>query len=864
MFTVSCREDEEDTQIIDTETTTIQTDLSGYVQKGPFINGTTITVAELDSLLTPTGKNFTTQVIDNKGTFSLKNIELSSHHVQLQADGFYFDEVKGGKSAAQLTLFALSQVEEVSTINANLLSHLERPRVIYLMQEKGVSFSAAKTQAQQEILTVFGIEKDDMLLSEQLDITVNGDDHAILLAISSILQANNSVAELSELVANIITDLREDGKLDSETNQARVKQQAISLNLPQVRQHLEQRYEELGEAATIPNFEQYIDSDGDGILNKDEDDTPNDFSFETQVDVAVNDTITSNSITISGIKESSTTDALAKGGHILVNRNMVTDTVAQLKNGDQIQLQLFSSSTYADTTTASLTVGTLVKHFAVVTDNYQPDAFSFSSRTDVAVDSLYTSDTITVSGVPYPTPATVTNGTLIKNGEIVTTDTVWVKDGDQLSLQTRSSNEYKTNSTATISINGISASFIITTDDYKPDTFSFRTIQNAQPEQPYSSDTIALKGLLYPTPISVEGGTLFVNGEEIESIERLINEGDQIHVEVLASADYATTSQAFLTIGSATFEFNATTYSNPWKKLADFPGGSTDAPPPLFSIGDKIYTGISTIFPTEKSNNFYEYDIPTDTWTRKADFPYKIWWGEVLSFSIDGNGYVGTYDLRKYDPLQDTWIDVANYPGSYSQDAPYRFALSDKLYVGSGLHPENGSTYTDFWEYDSSTDSWKQVSDFPFQYYKFGHPQTSISIGSKGYILAANMRSTPGSSTVGPVYEYNSSSNTWTEFSSAVSTEEVPFIVSTSATGLVFDNYENYLFQFDFDSKTWNKIRAPEPKPYVYNMTGIEVNGKIYLLKDTYTVFDRENNQELPVPISGKGLWEYTPPPVSR
>ena len=598
-------------------------------------------MAELDSLLTPTGKNFTTQVIDNKGTFSLKNIELSSHHVQLQADGFYFDEVKGGKSAAQLTLFALSQVEEVSTINANLLSHLERPRVIYLMQEKGVSFSAAKTQAQQEILTVFGIEKDDMLLSEQLDITVNGDDHAILLAISSILQANNSVAELSELVANIITDLREDGKLDSETNQTRIKQQAISLNLPQVRQHLEQRYEELGEAATIPNFEQYIDSDGDGILNKDEDDTPNDFSFETQVDVAVNDTITSNSITISGIKESSTTDALAKGGHILVNGNMVTDTVAQLKNGDQIHLQLFSSSAYADTTTASLTVGTLVIHFTVVTDDYQPDAFSFSSRTDVAVDSLYISDTITVSGVPYPTPATVTTGTLIKNGELVTKDTAWVKDGDQLAVQLKSSTSYFLETSATVNINNVHSDFTIVTDDYVPDEFSFKKIENAQPEQTYTSDTIILKGLSYSTPISIENGKLFVNGEEIGSEEKLVNEGDKIYIEILTNTDYATTSQAFLTIGSATFEFSTTTYSNPWRKLANYPGVSTDyAPPPIFSIGKKIYTGIGVTIQGDTIYDFYEYSIDNDIWTKLPDFPGRNKM-VAIGFSLSEYGYVG-------------------------------------------------------------------------------------------------------------------------------------------------------------------------------------------------------------------------------
>ena len=194
-------------------------DLQGYVQKGPFINGTAITVSELSDKLVATGKNFTTQIIDNKGAFSLKDVELQSNYVQLMAEGFYFDEVRGDKSSAQLTLFALADVSDVNSVNVNLLSHLEKDRVIYLMQEEEKNFDEAKHQAQQEVLTIFGIEKADMNASELLDISQDGEDNAILLAISAVMQGQNTVAELSELLANIITDIREDGILDSESTQ---------------------------------------------------------------------------------------------------------------------------------------------------------------------------------------------------------------------------------------------------------------------------------------------------------------------------------------------------------------------------------------------------------------------------------------------------------------------------------------------------------------------------------------------------------------------------------------------------------------------------------------------------------------------
>ncbi|NOY37946.1 MAG: hypothetical protein GXO83_10280 [Chlorobi bacterium] len=39
--------------------------LDGYVQKGPFLNGTEITLSEMSEDLNPTGRVFTTQILDN-------------------------------------------------------------------------------------------------------------------------------------------------------------------------------------------------------------------------------------------------------------------------------------------------------------------------------------------------------------------------------------------------------------------------------------------------------------------------------------------------------------------------------------------------------------------------------------------------------------------------------------------------------------------------------------------------------------------------------------------------------------------------------------------------------------------------------
>ncbi len=212
-------------------------------------------------MLVSTGKNFTTQITDNKGAFAIKNIELQSGYVQLMANGFYFDEVRGEKSTAQLTLFALANLADTSSVvNANLLSHLEKDRVIYLMQEENKDFAIAKKQAQKEVLAVFGIEKKNIVVSENLDITQEGDDNAILLAVSVILQGYGSVADLSELLAGISGDLKPDGILNDSTLGTTLINNAFYLDLTTIRENIINRYQELGSTVVISDFEKYARS----------------------------------------------------------------------------------------------------------------------------------------------------------------------------------------------------------------------------------------------------------------------------------------------------------------------------------------------------------------------------------------------------------------------------------------------------------------------------------------------------------------------------------------------------------------------------------------------------------------------------
>ena len=232
--------------------------ISGKVQKGPFLNGSSVLIFELDSSLKQTGKVFSTNISHNTGSFEMTQIELASQFVEIKADGYYFNEITGKISTSRLSLHALADLTDENSLNVNILSHLEKDRIKHLVAD-GSAFGDAKKQAQAEVLKIFSLEKPDITRSELMDISKEGDDNAILLAISVIMQGLRSEARLSELMANIIDDIRENGHLNRPDLGTQIINHASVLNLENVRTHLKNRYHEINSEASIAEFETYIE-----------------------------------------------------------------------------------------------------------------------------------------------------------------------------------------------------------------------------------------------------------------------------------------------------------------------------------------------------------------------------------------------------------------------------------------------------------------------------------------------------------------------------------------------------------------------------------------------------------------------------
>lgn len=234
--------------------------IQGFVQKGPFLNGSSVQLNELDSSYTQTGVSFTTQILDNLGSFAFNTIPLGSPYVTLRADGFYFNEVCGVNSATQITLNAISDIPTDGQVNVNVLTHLEKARVEYLLANTNLSFLQAKEQALGEVLAIFNIAPTSLLdRAETLDISQSAEGDAILIAVATILQGYRNETQFSELMAGIISDIRTDGVLNNQDLGAELVLHAKALDTLRIRQNIQDRYNAIGVTVNVPNFRTYID-----------------------------------------------------------------------------------------------------------------------------------------------------------------------------------------------------------------------------------------------------------------------------------------------------------------------------------------------------------------------------------------------------------------------------------------------------------------------------------------------------------------------------------------------------------------------------------------------------------------------------
>lgn len=186
------------------------------------------------------------------------------------------------------------------------------------------------------------------------------------------------------------------------------------------------------------------------------------FTFTDQKNVELSTEITSNAITVAGLSDP--TPVSITGGTYSINEGDYISENGLANNGDTITVRLMSSSGYLATTGATLTIGVASDTFSVTTKaDTPPDPFTFTDQLKVKLNTTYTSNAITVSGIHAPAPISITGGSYAINGGDYTSENGEVNNGDTVTVQLLSSDDFETTTDATLDIAGVSDTFSVTT-----------------------------------------------------------------------------------------------------------------------------------------------------------------------------------------------------------------------------------------------------------------------------------------------------------------------------------------------------------------------------------------------------------------
>jgi N-acetylneuraminic acid mutarotase len=263
-----------------------------------------------------------------------------------------------------------------------------------------------------------------------------------------------------------------------------------------------------------------------------------------------------------------------------------------------------------------------------------------------------------------------------------------------------------------------------------------------------------------------------------------------------------------------------------WSPAPGFPGVAKSKST-AFTIGDKIYVmgGVDNAAGVLK--DFWEYDIPSNTWTHKADFPGPERYGAV-SFVINNKGYIATGgndfgyldDLWEYNPSTSSWIQKTGLPAGQAQHEnqrreAYAFVIGNKAYLGGGdgfVFGPNSTTniaFNDLWEYDPATNSWITKANIPAVGKDFS---IGVAINNKGYAgLGCNVDQTINQH---DFWEYDPILNTWTakaNFPTNFTVDAGAFVLNSTlyVTGGVNLNpvsLSNQFYKYDPVNNLWTSL----------------------------------------------------------
>ncbi len=155
------------------------------------------------------------------------------------------------------------------------------------------------------------------------------------------------------------------------------------------------------------------------------------------------------------------------------------------------------------------------------------------------------------------------------------------------------------------------------------------------------------------------------------------------------------------------------------------------------------------------------YHFAFSQWKQLDSIPVPR--SDAASFSIGDTGYIVAggnswflYDAWTYDTLTNAWSQIQNFPNTTNDEGQVGFSINGIGYVGTGAYI--GYSWTNsFYEYTPSAGQWTSIASFP-GVARAG--AVAFVIGDKAYVGGGHDGPT-GGNPLNDFYVYNASTGTW-------------------------------------------------------------------------------------------------------
>ena len=282
-------------------------------------------------------------------------------------------------------------------------------------------------------------------------------------------------------------------------------------------------------------------------------------------------------------------------------------------------------------------------------------------------------------------------------------------------------------------------------------------------------------------------------------------------------------------------------FGQTWTTKADVPTSFSRHHPTTFTIDGVGYLMGGANSLDQSFRDFYSYDPSSDTWTKRSSFP-GLSRGYSYAVNSETKGYVGfglnfnpsmgtttyLFDWWEYDPVTDSWTELAPFPGS-ARIHPAMVYLDGNIYMGCG--GSSSGDLGDWWEYDIAADTWTSKADFPSD---DRHHPFYFGIGDYVYVGMGHS----GPDIFDDFYRYDPSTDSWTEMASLPAQGRVAGTQFSndgkgyllSGQGETHDNLPTGEFwEYDPLTDSWSELNA-HPGGGRWAPGSFVIDGRVYLM----------------------------------